>query len=376
MFASRNVCTLLLAASVLLAASTPVRADPNTPLRTAAAELAKSIKTVLDEKKQSTVTVGDFDGPPALNSRFGPGIQAALADELTKLGITFGQKADLSLAGEYAVGEEVISGESQLVITLSARLSGAKGEELAKIVPARITDNKTIARFTGATVTLKPLADKATRNEAIRKALKAPGVFVDGNKLAAAPAANMTVELFARQRAGVEAEVRKPKVADGRAVVTIEEGETFEVRLYNANAYEGAVTVSVDGVDAFQFSKERDEKTKYPRLTHFLVPPQKSLTVAGWHLTSDPAAKEGVRPFRTEPDARPGWFNLPRVKTGVITITYACAAATKEQLREYDGVRGVIDVDAGYMPGAKAGDKEETRFIGVVREVVSIRYPR
>lgn len=66
--------------------------------------------------------------------------------------------------------------------------------------------------------------------------------------------------------------------------------------------------------------------------------------------------------------------SAPRGKVGVITVTYALAAATKEDLPKDDGARSAGGNETGFGPGQKADIKEVKRAIGVVREVVSIRY--
>lgn len=379
--ASRRARVFLLVTAALVISSGHARANPSDPLRDEIAELAKSVKDVLDEEKQSAVAVGDFTGPPRLDSQFGPGIATALADELTRAGVTVSKKADLTLTGNYSDADEKLGGgDTQLVIKINARILARNGDELVKLsqkLPSRkITDNATVAKVTGATVALPPAGSKPDRNEKIREALKEPSVFVDGTKVSAKKGANLAVEVLVRPRPGAAPEARKPKVEDGQAVVALERDEVYELRLHNAHACEGAVTVSIDGLDVFQFSKDRDPKTGRPKFTHFILAGQKETAIAGWHVTNDPHAKENVFAFRVTAYGKGAvsQVNAPRGKVGVITVTYALAASKKEDLPNDDGARSAGGNETGFGPGQKADLKEVSRVIGVVREVVSIRY--
>src|SRR5262249_34707685 len=96
----------------------------------------------------------------------------------------------------------------------------------------------------------------------------------------------------------------------------------------------------------------------------------------GWHVTNDPAAKENVLAFKVTEYGKgaSSQINAPRGKVGIITVTYAVAAERKEDLPKDDGARSGGGNETGFGPGQKVGLKEVKREIGVVREVVSIRY--
>lgn len=352
------------------------------PLRYEMAEMAKTVKGILDEEKQSAIAVGDFNGPPRLDSQFGPGIQTMLADELTRLGVSVNKRADLTIAGNYSDATEDLNGGEQMVLKIHSRILSRNGEEIVKLTqrlrPRRITDNTTIAKVTGATVSLPPAGDKPTRNNEIKKALDKPTVCLDGTKISAKPGAHLAVEILVRPRPDAQAVARKPEIVDGQAFVGIEKDEIYELRLHNANGCEGAATITIDGVDVFHFSKDRDEKTDRPRYSHYIIPAKASNDVAGWHVTNDPQAVENLLSFKVTEYGKgaASMINGPRGKVGVITITYALAAESTAQLPKDDGARNSHSAETGFGPGQKQEIKELKRTIGVVREVVSIRYTR
>ncbi len=148
-----------------------------------------------------------------------------------------------------------------------------------------------------------------------------------------------------------------PAARKGQAFVDIEKGQEFVLRLHNHGAYEAAVSVTIDGIDAFAFFAPADRRP--PR---FLIAPGKSLDVQGWQL--DRGTIEAFR-FGSFPD-RPGARGLVGNKRlGTITVCFRhCWQQGKEPPPHLAGMR--------YSPRlAGLG-----RYLGPLMAAVSLRCPR
>jgi hypothetical protein len=374
--------TVVFASACVVLQGTAAFAIERDPLRNEMSQLAQSIKGILEEEKQNSIAVGDFTGPPRLDSQFGPGIQMALIEELEKASVTVNKRADLSIMGTYSDATETISGEDLLIIKINVRILSRNGDELVKLsqrlAPPKIKDNTTIAKVAGATVHIPPSADRADRNKAIENALKEPKATIEGNQVSARPGAEFAVEVHTTSSPNMTPRPRTPQLVDGQAFVTIDKDEVYELRIHNRCAHEGAVTITIDGVNVFAFSKDRDTKTGQTLYSHYIIPPRAETRVSGWYLTSSPAAEANILKFKVTEYGKGAASQLgaPRGKVGTITVTFAAAATSKDKLPSDDGSRSAGGTETGFGPGEKQNIQSVRREIGVVREVVTIRYNR
>ena len=99
-------CNLLLPLlTVLGLLATTATARASSELRGGVAEIAKSIKQLLDGKGEDSIVVNSFTGPANYPTSAGPGIQQILAEELAKLAIAVKKRAKLGIKGEYLITE-------------------------------------------------------------------------------------------------------------------------------------------------------------------------------------------------------------------------------------------------------------------------------
>src|SRR4051794_16341987 len=99
-----RIISLIVPALAALLLRAPA-ASASDELRAGVADIAKSIKQLLDGKGEDSIVVGAFTGPANFPTSAGPGIQQVLAEELQKLGVTVKKRARFGIKGEYLVTE-------------------------------------------------------------------------------------------------------------------------------------------------------------------------------------------------------------------------------------------------------------------------------
>ena len=97
-------------------------------------------------------------------------------------------------------------------------------------------------------------ADREGQNAKLKRDLEKPPLYLPpgGTQIKVSDASPFAVEVLTR-RAGGPLKVQQPSGTKGQAFVEIKKGEEYVLRLHNTSKYEAAVSVTIDGVDAFQF---------------------------------------------------------------------------------------------------------------------------
>lgn len=277
----------------------PLRASDS--LRRELSNLAKDVVKQLGNG--SAVQIGVFSAKsrlPGLNS--GPGIEQILTDELNAIVKGFVRdKADVELSGDYLLVQASEDNPTKVIKIKAALTKSATGQVLAnlELKDVIIGDNKGLAEILQPTVGLPPTATPEKRRELIEQAARTPKVFIHGpNQTLVSPdeKSPFAVEILVRSRDDfdkkVPAKARSAKDEKGQAFVNIERGEIYEVRIHNGTNREVAVSLSIDGIDHFQFSKDRDRAK--PKFTHWIMSkdsqgaPTKQLTIPGWFNSAKP----------------------------------------------------------------------------------------
>jgi hypothetical protein len=171
--------------------------------------------------------------------------------------------------------------------------------------------------------------------------------------------------------------------------VPIQRGETYAVRLINDSDLEAAVQLRIDGLSMFSFSelrqpgKIRDKmgmlvenpKKGEPLYSVVILAPKRDAVIPGWHVNNKKSDSFLVTEF-----AKSGAALLkPTGGIGTISATFQ-AAWEKDALPPKDEPgkkRGVGSGDAtGRGPEVAKEYKEVQRELGVIRDVISVRYTR
>jgi hypothetical protein len=330
-FASQTVlATIVLAA---LAGRTAFAQTPPETLDAAMTKLAANVKNYLDEKKESTVVVGKFQGPPGLPNSSGLAIQRALVARLAAIGC----KTDgvgRGIRGSYKVSA---NGKDPAVVLIMASMITRMGDEdltfVAKFqdqadanaVIQKVTSEEDVNKVLGTTADLstgnipatnKPADRQAAlqeRTERIAESIQNPTVSIQPSKaqavapsptspnappvtVAGGAAVNSVVSATAASPYRMEILVRNPmtkqfeprKVEDkgGLAFASLLLADEYAIRLINDADHDVGVKLLVDSLSMFEFTKIEP----YRKLQMVWIGAKSSGVITGWHITNDQSA--------------------------------------------------------------------------------------
>lgn len=352
--------------------------------------LAQEIVDVVEkDQRQTAIAVGDFSGPAEVDHpNGGPGIAEDLKSLLEEIRPGIVQKrANLSLRGRYdkvAEAKEHKNDPEQIMIKITATITDRDAREIDTKF-ASIRDTGLIADLLGATVSLPPVATKEKRNEMLQRAVDKPTFHPEETKIRSSASSPYAIELLvtSKEHAPKDAKgwadipPRAVQSKDGQAFVDIQSDEVYAIRVHNnfkadGIPYDSAVSVSIDGIDVFTFSEIRNPKTKQPLYKHFIVSPG-TAAIPGWHKTNDVADSFLVTEYgKGAASQQP---SVSRGKVGVITVRFALAWEGNEVPAAEKGARDG-GKETGFGPPLKVGQKELYRHVGVVRDVITVRYTR
>jgi hypothetical protein len=348
------------------------------------------------------VAVGEFTGPVGRNANAGPGIQKALIDALRALGVATDARADVTVKGEYI---DVRPGPGKgVVLRLRAVVRSRRADEKLAELEADVPKVEDIVKALSLT---GPVArfDSASRGGEVVRLIDAPKVHVAGTRVQGTRRSPYAMEVRVRENATAKPKARTPWVDKGQAFVSIERGQLYEVRLYNRSRTDAAVSLTIDGLDAFTFSEVRADDGDTPRYKYFIIPPKKSVRVVGWFRTNKQSDAFEITSY-----ARSAVGKMMADTAEIGTITACFHEAHREPRRKPRrftrsarsggrsspaarsggrGGRGGSDgpghgkrhtlgrPDAtGIGPTMQADLRALKRRIGALREVVSVRYAK
>jgi hypothetical protein len=168
---------------------------------------------------------------------------------------------------------------------------------------------------------------------------------------------------------------RPARNVKGNALVSLKRGEAYVVRVRNSGPHEAAVSLTIDGLDAFSFSQVKN-KTGRPFYTHYLVGPGKHLDVKGWHRTDEELAPFQVADFKDSALAR----GPAGAAAGLLWASPALGTLTACFHAAWDAGKpppaGVLEAACGTacVPPVSGKGKLVKRTIGTAREVVTVHY--
>jgi hypothetical protein len=361
----------VLAAAALAAILATVPARGTEALKRELAVVAQQVQGLMKTENQTAIAIGDFSGPAQIDTNFGPGVADALTQALQARGVTVSRTAPLSIRGRYArVASDRFAGQSMVRLTVEVF---NRDDERRGAFQARFYDTATIAAFLGVTASLPPDGGLRSRNLQVVDASDKPAAVVDGTRVRASAESPFAVELLVRPGPDQPPVPRKPALVDGQAVVEIKRGESYTIRLHNQAKFEGAAIITIDGLNVFTFSDVKDA-TGTPLYSFYPVAAGSTLDVLGWFRTLErsdaflvTAYGQGPSPVLRAP--QPG-------KTGVLTVAFSACAPSAEELPsdERPETRGGEQNQTGLGPPQKTQFVQVNRVLGVLRDVVSIRY--
>jgi hypothetical protein len=335
------------------------------------AVVAQRVQKFLKAENQTTIAVGEFSGPAQLDTNFGPGVADVLARELQARGVSVSRTASLSVRGRYdRVASDWYPGQTMIRLTVEVYDCANKPRGSFQF---KFYDTATIAAFLGVTASLPPDGGLRSRNLQVVDAAVKPLAVVNGARVRASDDSPFAVELLVHPGPGRPPVPCTPVLTNGQAVVEIKRGESYTIRLHNQARFDAAAIITIDGLNVFTFSDVRGA-TGAPLYSFYPVAAGSTLDVPGWFRTlgrSDTflvtAYGHGASAVQCGP--QPG-------KTGVLTVAFSACAPTADGLPsdERMDARGGEQNETGLGPPQKTQFVQVNRVLGVLRDVVSIRY--
>jgi hypothetical protein len=350
-------------------------------------ELAAEIKKVLDGEGADSIALGQFTGPANFPTSAGPDISQVLTEELKKVGVEVKVRAKFGVKGSYSAAEQPASnpddariGKKVLAIKLSASLVDSFDNPVGNLNFTRVIRGEaTFLELIPVPVTLPPQGTEIERDKDLRKAYTDPKTDVQGSVIRSDPNKPYAIEIL------VNGAAREAKGKDGLAFVPIKRGEAYAVRLINDSDLEAAVQLRIDGLSMFSFSEfrqpDKDAKGKdnprkgEPLYSVVILNPKSSAVIPGWHLNNEKSDKFLVTEFAKSAAA------VLKPSGGVGTISATFQAAWEQgklpPMDEPGKKRGPGTGDAtGRGPRIEKKYEEVQRELGIIRDVISVRYTR
>lgn len=327
--------------------------------------LAKELKEFITVKKGfKTVAIGAFTSSAGIEGNSGPEVQVKLSKVLQKEGVAIAT-TDFQVELQGMLIPQVDKGTSLQGVKLITRVTDATDGTTLSEFARFVFGGEAVPRLLGITVKTNPNADAETRSEAFKKALSKPPAAPEGNQISVGAGARFKVEVHALvngKYVPLKPEAKKDK--GSLPFVDISINTVYAVKLINEADHEAAVRLTIDGLSNFSFF-EAEQKPEF-----WIIPPRNSVFIKGWQKSEQTTLEFKVTEF---PDSAASKVKLkPSPTIGTIVATYS-AAWTKDEDKPFDEVSGR---GTGFGNEVKNQIQKVSRFIGNVRETVSVRYLR
>lgn len=361
---NRRVWKWLACALLWLPLSAASTAQAATVLEQKMAEMAVKFSAAIKGLGHDSVSIGAFTAPPQLDASTGPGIAKLLADEFARQEISVKRRAEFGLKGEFRdarneqgrltarIDGELVDRSGNVVFTYSTDINGA-GE---------------LSSLLGLTVELPADKPEKQREQKVAEAIEKPKADIRQTRVSASSTSPYSIELLVKS--GDDYQPRSVTLDEGVPFVPVARQEIYGVRLINDSPLDAAVTLTIDGVNVFAFSQNKEYK-------HYIIKRKSSGLIKGWHRTNQVADSFQVGEFSKSPAAS----LLPAGGViGTITASFAAAwgvnePAPADELSARLASRGGQDATI-IGPPTSQELTEVHRHTGSVRAVVSLRYSK
>lgn len=364
-------------------------ADPSAQIAIA----AEKITQVLLDKDRETVSLSSITSKTA-KGNIGPGLLVSFQQEFERINAARKLKkqkfvsivggSDFKIRGSFDViddPDDLGSPESQRLLTLKVTIEIFDGADVVfphTFFSDRLRD---IIPASGLTARLDPKSgsnkeDHKVFRQTVKKVATGEKTFaVNGTRIKSSQNSEFEVEILTGSPADVASgdySVRAPKKSSGIfPLVPINIGEVYAVKIYNKANHEIAVSMKIDGIDQFAFSKDRNPETGRPRFSSWIIAPNSEFVIRGWHQTIDPKSKKNLSAFVVTKygDGISQFIDVDRKQNGVISVAFAKAS--------FPGSKGSRNsAETGFGPPIKQNQRAVKRTIDPPHDFVSIRYTR
>jgi hypothetical protein len=341
-------------------------------LRKQLREFAGDLKKILDERKQTKISVGQFVGPPQLAAYAGPGLALILKDNLKELGVTVEPLAELGVKGEF----RRVRAAKGKPPNFELRLQLVDDEDNpVQEFHYGIVDPADIALILGVIGPLGP----GTREDRLRdvwERLANPRPTLKGTRVYSHPAQPYALEVV------VENRPRGARLKGKLPFVGIERGESYAIRVYNHSNEDTAVLLAIDGINVFFFNED-PEKDGTVRKDHLVFVRKKSSTVVrGWYRKGGKSDAFLVTKYSESKAGELGMTAEVGTITALFRIARKKAPPPPPRAEKDDTLRFEFRDEA---PGSGTGSGKELadpwttlgdRLLSPVFDVITVRYTR
>lgn len=351
-----------------------------------AKEVAKNVLNAND----NTIVVGTFSTSPP-GGVVSLGIKNQLVEELEKLGIKAQRNANFSCTGEISFLDKARK------VTITAKIFDQRTNTTRRVtadifnvfdLPALVggigllaTDLEREASFVKSITTREPDVAVSTPLPIAANTPTSPNTPATPAPLSVAKAAKAGVfgmEVVLKDAATGTFTPLPLDEEEGRLFVTLKAGQSYAIRLLNNTQHLAAATLTIDGLNMFNFSDNAD----YQRLGKVLVPPgEQGVIIQGWHKSN--AETYSFLVARAGQPAAPG---APKAlardsERGIITAGFGFAIDVnrandpKDPLGQFpEGEPNTLALVTEKGPIVEQEYSEVLAKFGIDREVISIHY--
>jgi hypothetical protein len=327
-------------------------------------ELAKSLHALVVENGEGSISVGAFASHKDVDGSAGPQLQLILARELQGLGLAIDEENPrYRVHGEYGP----FNADRKLGIRVSAHLIDGTtgktwtGSPLMRGVFGRETTPLVLGLTVADSTALPTVYQLGWSDLPWDRRLGFSPPLVTGATIRGRSGSAYAVEVLAKRDGQLVSQTAT--IQDNRPWVELAAEDSFAVRLVNESEHEAAVRLTVDGVEALEFSGSNS--------LHWIVPPGRSLVVDGWRLPGGRTEAFQARGGFPQSPAAPCRLT-PSPATGQISASFsACwkddAARPRDEPPTRDRLIGV---------GSDVETSDSQRQLGRLRSVISVRFER
>ena len=358
---------------------------------------ATKITNLLLSQGETTVAFDALEHSENAIGNYGPGLRAELilAFETVNMSLkannekylTIGPNATFKVRGSYSIGDDpddLGTVERKRLLALEVTIEITNGVETQSDFTFFLSRERDIIAAEGLNIQFDDQQRRETRSAhtEIRRVRKVAlqkhaeenrsSFFVEGSKIKTNPNSEYAIELLTKSPAGQKYTPRKPKADSGVfPFVPVGVGEVYGIKVYNNSDQEIGVAMKIDGIDQFTFSEERDPKTGRPRFTTWIIAPNSSFTIKGWHITADNTREDNLSAFQVTgygEGASRFVRNVAPSGNGVITVAIS---------NSFDQ-RGAktAGTETGFGPPVKQNQKVVNRQLEPPHEFLALRYNR
>jgi hypothetical protein len=352
-------------------------------------KVAGVIQPILKKNGISSVSIGEFTGPPSFGSAAGTGMRITLVQELKKLGIIEKKLGtSVGVKGEF---RPVKKQDGSIILRVNVTLVDASGEALSNLsvkvnLPDRTgvnvnkgtfgIENKSpsaLAGALGANIDLMKKGEfgnfvSSTKGVEIINSFYQPKAFVNRNGgVSSSPQSEFNVDLLVNGR------VRPAKLVDGHPFINLAKGETFKIRVRNNAKYDTGVSFFLDGVNSFIFSDVKNSLGN-PKYSKWILKKKTSFTLKGWHKTNEHVEQFKVTDFEQSAASKIGSSS----QLGTISVAFrgTWVPATEGVPEGEPQSAASKGIGFGEKELQKAIEDNKKRKYGILRSMVTIRYEK